>query len=272
MNFISSCLVWEKTYYVFDEKEQLSCKKLNIFKRFFRVLGFYADTRLKTVGNIAYRACFNPNPTWSSEEKTTIIKLVKKLTMPTHSFWLLPSPPYYCQLGEKTLSTGETIRYKGYILDKEDFKNSTYKFTIDMIKNNTIIRKSRIALAENQNNRLKVQSIEEDPAKPNWDFISFLTDPNDALARITYLFLSKIVNDSQYLNGLDMSDKGYPIGGAGVAQSYGFTGEVNEYFIYNDTHTIEKANHLKLEKSDAQKIAHDCLLEAPVSVDFLLKD
>lgn len=270
---IPSCLAWKKDFYFFNTSGHLDSKSLNLFQRVFRVLGFYSNTRLSVVGTLAYEACFAQNQIWSTEEKKTITALVKKFTKPTWCF-TMPCPLRHCYLGEELLSAEETVRYEGNLYDYEDpLPHQGYSFCIKIIKNNKTIRESHVALEKAINNRFTIQRIQEWQIGPTLNEIPFLTDPDDVLVRVTYLFLLKIVNDSNYLSGLDVIDNASSttsqIGGADVAKTYGFSGKVKHVFIEGGQQ-IERPDNFSLEKITAMQYPTKSGLSKPVSVDFLL--
>ncbi len=270
MTLLETVFSRKKDFVVFNENGHPVSKSLNIFQRFFRVLGFYRNTHLWTVGILAQEACFKQNQKWSSGEKKTIINIIDKFNIPGY-FFCLPIHQTDFYLGEELLSTGETISYAGNLSER------WYSFSIKIIKNGKTIRESVIELEKTTNKRFNITRIQELPLGSTFDELPFRTNSNDILAKSTYLFLSKILNDSPSLEGLDMLNKGFPqyhrvhslIGGAEVAQTYGFSGEIKDVYV-KDGQNIGRPDYLKLEKIRAGDFAKQCKLSKPVSIDFLL--
>lgn len=210
---------WKKEYIYFEDGH-FNSKSLNIFQRFFRVIGFYKNTRLAVVREVAYQACFEPNPILSTLEKERVIKVIQKSPR---------FPDFF--LGAETLKTGDIVRYQGNIHISKD--EASYSFTIKIIKDNKSSRESYIELIKNTNKSFDVKSLRELGAnneKKSWD-------RNDLLTLVTYLFLAKIVNDSERLSELDVP---------------------------------KDFRERKIEKNEA-KMEHS-ILSRPVAVDLLLQD
>ncbi|MBA3958003.1 MAG: hypothetical protein H0X51_06390 [Parachlamydiaceae bacterium] len=77
-----SKLIQTKSYYYFDAKNQLQEKKLNAGKRFLRCLGFYSETHLKKVLDVAYDRILSGSATAAKEDAARYAKLFAKADCP----------------------------------------------------------------------------------------------------------------------------------------------------------------------------------------------
>lgn len=256
---ICSSFVWKKDYTVFGAEGHLQTRSLNFFQRILRYIGFYAETRLATVSALAQAACFKPNPDFSTLEKERIIKIIhkaKELNKHTSTY-----------LGKEPLATGESVRYDAAILRCDPLREYILFNVMLIDPKDKKIREATIKLYAEKNSeedvnydKLKLDSLYERDFPARSEFIE---DENDLLARVSYLFLTKIVNGSQGVQQMEMTSSGVN-GGALLAQKYGWTGPVTEYYPSG----IGKPDQLILDRDHAADLAPECQLASSVSLDF----
>ncbi len=255
MNCIRSCLTWEKTYGYFDDAARFETKKLNWFQRVFRVLGMYAETRLATVCKIAREKCFDPKTIWNKDEHKTVLDILKKGVDKRRDITIA--------IGQETFNAGEVASYSGKVLGRGE-----YGFDVKLTRPNKRDREAYIHLAKADNDdtgKFYVKMLyERTTTEENQN--EFMSDPNDLLVRVTYLFLSKIVKDSDNVSGLEMA-KSNSTGNGKIAAEYGFEGL--KPIKYDIASLMVDPSGMKLTKSKAEKLAAQCGLQKCVSLEYL---
>lgn len=246
MNYISS-FFQNKDYTVLNDKNEISSVKLNGIQRIFRKLGFYANTHLKVVSELAEKAFFKGN-NWSNLEKDKMFQLIDK------------SRIGYVKIGEVKENTGKIIRYFGNVYGPD-----SYNFLVQVIDGSKPMREAYIHLdyIEKEEGKLGITALYEHFFPEHVDFIINKDDP---LAKATYTFIAKILNDSDKLKGLKLI--GNRVGGALLAQNYGFNGKIKEYRNINGV-KIGDPHNLEIDKATAKKYADQCELKSPILVNYI---
>ncbi len=247
---------------------------LNYIQRLIRSIGLYSQTHLNVAGELAHRIYFKPLPTpdFTGEEVQTIHGLVKKRDVlrwyETNSFNFAPSlhspkmGDYYprgCELGSEKLPSGDTIKYRGF---SGEFPQ-THTFAIEIhtppktfqdcvmlgVSGKLIKNQSMIRVIHSEDNQCTVLVVKGERLST-----SPLTSKDGELARLSFLFLSKILVDSQSIHCFNLQTEQPEV--AALAKSYGFK---------------EVGNYLRLGKNDAYPFAQQCGLTKKVVLDFLIK-
>jgi hypothetical protein len=248
---IGQLFAWNKNYTVFNTEGHLETRSLNFFQRILRHVGFHRETRLATVAKLAQAACFKPDSNFTPLEKERIVAIICKAQESL-------KVSRYFHLGTEKLSDGETVRYEATITDRD-----RVNLYVNLIKANQTYA-TRIA-------RISLQGIDPNSNKRNVMMLEggyqstnpFHNNNNDSaenlLVRRAYLFLAKVMNDTQKIQQVTTT---LSVKGASLAQKYGWTN------IDSSTYKKDSYADLDLNRANAVKFSRKCQLNVPVSLDF----
>jgi len=253
MNCIGSLFTWNKTFGYFDDLGKFQTTSLNVFQRALRAIGLmYAETRLATVSKIAQEKCFNPQFTWNEDQQKLALKILEKGTeKKLHA---------YTNLGQQQLDSGELVTYFGKIVPKEG-----YSFELTLHSPTARKREAYIHLSPTKEKSvLSIKSLyERTTTEKNKD--EFMQDTDDCLARVTYLFLSKLLSESPSFSTFEMSHSSQN-GNALMADKYGFTSKFTREYVPG---IIVNPAGMTLSKAKASELTLQCGLKKNISIDFL---
>ena len=213
MNNVS--ISWHKSYFYFDKQGHLNSKKLNLFQRMFRQLGCYSETRLAAIAEIAQAKCFRADPSYTPQQKATLISIIKKAQSKSKCNWI--------KLGSKDFKEGQHVEYYANI-SHYNHDDIDFSFRVHLKDSKGQKREATIRLVlkylheKNSPYKLSVRQLYE--FYPFYDDHLFICDKNDLLAKVTYLFLTKLVVDTTQLPHMNMTDTSMN-GKALLAQKYG---------------------------------------------------
>lgn len=143
-------------------------------------------------------------------------------------------------MGEKTLSTGEKVKYSFSIERPTTTTNPNrsrrcLNFSVQLKNGDGKMRRadfsiSSVELRGIEPFRLTIETLKESKPPLHYDF---LLNENDMLARVTYLFIAKILKDTSKVDEIKMEHSKGEIGSALLAQKYGWEGPVEKTFCVN---------------------------------------